>query len=112
MGLREIKTDENRSAEGELSAERLRELLDYDPQTGEFAWKPQKAGTLTSDGYIQICVDGKRYRAQRLAVLHMTGKWHAKIDVRGKRVHLGYFDTLEEATAARQDAEERFHGPS
>ena len=67
MGLREIKTDENRSAEGELSAERLRELLDYDPQTGEFAWK---------------------------------------------RVHLGYFDTLEEATAARQDAEERFHGPS
>lgn len=66
-----------------LTAARLKELLRYDPDTGEFfrliAQRCQHggvgeiAGTLERDGYIQIGIDGRRYKAHHLAVLYMTG---------------------------------------
>lgn len=34
-----------------------------------------------------------------------TGKWHAQIGVKGKRVSLGHFDIIEDAIAARKAAE-------
>jgi len=66
-----------------LTAERLREILDYDPETGVFIWKHgarcswagKTAGSLNGDGRIQIKVDGKLYLSHRLAWLYMTGKW-------------------------------------
>ena len=36
------------------------------------------------------------------------GKWHAKIGVNGKTLHLGYFLTIEDAAAARRAADRRF----
>lgn len=68
----------------ELTAERLREVLDYSPESGQFIWlissspncKPgQVAGTTTARGYRQIRVDGTTYLAHRLAWLHATGAW-------------------------------------
>ena len=69
-----------------VTRERLRELLDYDPLTGLFAWKVKRnssrgcllpgtiAGTVgPSNGYVYIKVDGKRYFAHRLAFLWMEG---------------------------------------
>jgi len=32
-------------------------------------------------------------------------KWHAQITINRKKIHLGYFDTIEEAQAARKQAE-------
>lgn len=32
-------------------------------------------------------------------------KWHAQITVKGKAIHLGYFDNLEDAIEARRNAE-------
>lgn len=37
-----------------------------------------------------------------------TRKWQASIHVRGKSVHLGYFDTLDEAAFARSEANMQF----
>jgi hypothetical protein len=64
-----------------LTQKRLKELLDYDPETGEFIRKTrrykyqigEKAGTLNPRGYLVIGVDGKRYMAHRLAFLWMEG---------------------------------------
>lgn len=66
-----------------LTAERLRELIDYDPETGLFTHRmsrgPVKAGDVAGCGnglgYRRIRVDGPQYRSARLAYLWMTGEW-------------------------------------
>ena len=73
-------------ARNDLTAERLRELLHYDPETGKFRWvgrprgrgakRPDGAvGRITADGRLSIGVDGFSYLAHRLAWLHVTGEW-------------------------------------
>lgn len=66
------------------SKERLKELLHYDPGTGDFTRLVRTsnsvkigdiAGGLDADGYRYIRVEGKKYRAHRLAWLWMTGAW-------------------------------------
>lgn len=37
-------------------------------------------------------------------------KWHSRIKVAGKTVHLGYFDDFNQAVAARKKAEEEYFG--
>lgn len=71
-------------AKADLSAERLRELLSYSPETGAFAWRVaasprvscgKPAGRQNKRGYIVITVDGKARYAHRLAWLYETGEW-------------------------------------
>lgn len=74
-----------RDFETRLTAERLREVLHYSPETGEFRWRVMTSfrrpvGMLAGDkkkgsGYVLIGVDKFRYRAHRLAWLYMTGEW-------------------------------------
>lgn len=68
-----------------VTAERLRELLDYDPDSGIFTWRiartRAKAGTAAGcvatkrDGrrYLIIRISQKNYYAHRLAFLWLTG---------------------------------------
>ena len=66
-----------------LSPDRLKQLLDYGPNTGEFHWKISKgraraglcAGATDAYGYRVIRVDGVLYKAHRLAWLYTYGKW-------------------------------------
>lgn len=64
-----------------LTQERLKQLIDYDPDTGVFTWKgPSRFSGEESNcynvyGYKVIGVDGKRYQASRLAWLYMEGYW-------------------------------------
>lgn len=76
-------------AKNDLTAQRLRELVHYDPETGVFTRRVstansaqigQRAGCHNSDGYLQFCVDGRNRRSARLAWLYMTGQWPDQID--------------------------------
>lgn len=74
-----------------LTQERLRELVIYDPATGTFtravdsrsgegnkivkARKGDIAGWLDYLGYRRVCVDGRVYKAHRLAWLYVHGCW-------------------------------------
>ena len=154
-----------------LTQQRLQELLVYQRDTGVFtnrvsrgpAKKGKISGCVKKKGYRYITVDGKSYRAHRLAWLYCYGewpkdqidhvdgdrqnnriqnlrdvddtgnrrnskrqannttgvtgvqkrkhlrKWNARIKVDGRSIHLGYFNSLEEAAKARKEAE-RIHG--
>lgn len=155
-----------------LTQERLKELLDYDQDTGLFTWKQWRGGTAfagtdagrpNKGGHIQIMVDGIRYMAHRLAWLYIYGvfpqedidhinrvrsdnricnlrpasklqnaqnrsvssnnksgcsgvawnerlkKWRARLTVGRKRMHLGYFTSIEEAFTARAEAKMKYH---
>lgn len=167
-------------ARNDLSAERLRDLLDYDPNTGIFTWRHDRkvgrnkaflvrragdvAGGKNAIGYIAIGIDHRRLLAHRLAWLHVHGvwptacidhingnrsdnricnlrdiphrsnienqirpaknnksghlgvrqykgkqKWSAQIGHHGKYVHLGYFDSPEQASDAYLAAKRRLH---
>lgn len=67
-----------------IDGERLRQLLHYEPDTGVFTWRERTsnririgdaAGCVRHGGYTQIRVEGKFYRAHRLAWLYVYGKW-------------------------------------
>lgn len=167
----------------ELTAERLRAILDYNPESGEFTWKKRpitefataracsvwnaryqgtKAGSPSSTGHVLLSIGSRKYCAHRVAWLYVNGAWPcevidhkdgnqannalanlricdqslnnanqrlrrdstfgmkgvcqvgqryaAQIHVRGKHVHLGMFDSPEQANLAYLNAARRYFG--
>lgn len=181
-----LKSPQRRNIDAEL----IRTLLDYDPTTGVFRWKPRTpdmfetelhttehmcktwnsryAGNIidTKDrnGYTQIIIFKRKYRANRIAWLYITGcwptdlidhdntntsddrfdnlrpasfsqnqanrrlssnnrsgvkgvswcskrnKWRAVIQINRKQIHIGYFDTIDEAYTKVCEARYKYHG--
>lgn len=61
----------------------LKELLHYEPETGDFIWRVSRgrvrsgmlAGTHDEKGYLKIQIDKQPQKAHRLAWLCMKGEW-------------------------------------
>ena len=70
-----------------ITHKELKELLSYDPDTGDFWWKESAPGRTTkkpaggiSKGrhvgqYRQLMIDGKKYMASHLAWFYVHGEW-------------------------------------
>lgn len=94
-----------------LTAEKIREALNYHPETGVFTWRKRISrksivgavtGTQNGSGYLKIGIYGQRHYAHRLAWLYMTGSWPAEyIDhIDGDRSN-NRWSNLREATHAQ-----------
>lgn len=94
----------------QLTAARVRSVLDYDQETGLFTWKYPinnriKVGDIAgyiAQGYWRISVDGCTYLGHRLAWLYMTGEWpqHQIDHIDMKRSNNAWLN-LREATHAQ-----------
>jgi len=95
-----------------ITSERLRELLDFDPPSGNLIWRQHKgksiagnvAGGLRPDGYVRIKLDQRDYMAHRLIWLHATGRWPTEIDhINGDRSD-NRIENLRECTRSQNFA--------
>lgn len=97
-----------------LTAERAREILDYDQNTGVIRWRKSTyrkgrpgavAGSLSkSSGYVVISVDGRDYYAHRLAWLIVTGAWpkRGEVDHKNRDRSDNSWDNLRPASISQQ----------
>lgn len=103
-----------------LIVERVREVLDYNPETGVFTWKISRkgapfgkvAGSLGGgdDGlYWVICVDYERYYAHRLAWFYVYGVWPTRLDHKDTIKHHNAILNLREATTVQNSGNMRAH---
>jgi hypothetical protein len=85
-GMNIIERMINRRYRNDLSAEQVRSLLDYDPDSGNLFWKVDRSGNARKgdiagshscvngrDGYIRVQINGSRYLAHRIIWLWVTG---------------------------------------
>lgn len=67
-----------------ITQEKLKDVLDYNEETGDFTWKIRIAGVVeigdvagckVAHGYIKIIINKEQYYAHRLAWLYVHGVW-------------------------------------
>lgn len=156
-----------------VSVDDLKKILSYSPETGDINWISSNASWVkcgylagsksSATGYIYIGINGKKYKAHRIAwAIHFgewpkvfldhvngnrgdnrivnlrlatgaenqqnravdkrnksgctgvswdkgTKKWRAKICIGRKQMHIGVFDSKEEAYAAYLEAKSKLH---
>lgn len=103
-----------------ITQERLKELLNYSPETGLFTWKVNKGsrgkvGAIAGNknkitGYVLIVIDTKSHLAHRLAFLYMAGSLPSihTDHINGVRDD-NKWDNLREVTAEQNHRNRRKH---
>lgn len=97
-----------------LTQARLKELFAYCPETGIFVRliAPGKRSDLTGEiagskygqGYLHINVDGRKYKAHRLAWFYVYGVWpKGRLDHKNLHKDDNRIDNLREATASQNE---------
>jgi hypothetical protein len=99
-----------------LTRARLRELLRYNKRTGEFRWR-KRLSSRAAIGDVAGCpfgthwvigIDGRSYRAHRLAWFYVTGGWgRPTIDHRDGNSANNRWSNLRRATSAQNNANRR-----
>lgn len=102
-----------------VTLQRLKDVLEYCPETGLFRWiksgkgvkstKDRIAGCLSKSSlgivYIKIRIDGRLYYAHRLAWLYMTGEWPVyEVDHQNRNGLDNRFCNLRAATSSDNKA--------
>ena len=96
-----------------LTAARLRDLMDYDPETGVMTLKVRRGGCLPGrivgcrhhSGYTVATIEGKQYRLHRLAWLYVTGEWPiGDLDHKDRDRSNNKFANLRNATDSQNGA--------
>jgi hypothetical protein len=102
-----------------LTPERVREFFDYCPDTGLMTWRVKRtnnrkanvgdvAGNIDDTGYYRVMLDGKKYRAHRIAFLWMGEELPVQVDhINGDRAdnrwaNLRAADALSNAKNAKR----------
>lgn len=96
-----------------LSQEELKNIVDYDPITGRFAWRNpiskkyksgDPAGAISIQGYNVIRIKGVSYRCGRLAWFYIYGRWPVEIDHIDRIKTNDAINNLREATSQQNKA--------
>ena len=106
----------SKRGDNQLSADRLRALIQYNPETGVFTWRKGGKGIAgpgavaggvnhsQGQGYHLIGIDRVRHRAHRLAFLYMTGRIPDEVDhINGDRTD-NRWGNLRAATRSQNNA--------
>jgi len=91
-----------------ITQKELKRILYYNPETGIFIWLFKNgnhikmgdiAGSIDAGGYIIIKINGKQYKAHRLAWLYITSFWPKNdIDHKDQVRNNNIFSNLRDAT--------------